>query len=49
MKKEATRTRLLTTGEQIFLEKGYNHTGIQEVLKSAAVPYGSFYYYFKIK
>ncbi|MGD1938812.1 MAG: TetR family transcriptional regulator C-terminal domain-containing protein [Cyanophyceae cyanobacterium] len=49
MKKEATRTRLLTTGEQIFLEKGYNHTGIQEVLKSAGVPKGSFYYYFKSK
>lgn len=49
MKKEATRTRLLETGEQIFLEKGYNHTGIQEVLKSAGVPKGSFYYYFKSK
>ena len=49
MKKEATRLRLLETGERIFLEKGYNHTGIQEVLKDAGVPKGSFYYYFKSK
>ena len=49
MAKESTRIRLLETGERIFLEKGYNHTGIQEVLKEASVPKGSFYYYFKSK
>ena len=49
MAKESTRTRLLETGERIFLEKGYNHTGIQEVLKESSVPKGSFYYYFKSK
>ncbi len=49
MKKESSHTRLLETGQRIFLEKGYNHTGIQEVLKDAGVPKGSFYYYFKSK
>lgn len=49
MKKESTQARLIETGQRIFLEKGYNHTGIQEVLKDAGVPKGSFYYYFKNK
>ncbi|NET49208.1 MAG: TetR family transcriptional regulator [Merismopedia sp. SIO2A8] len=47
--KGLTQTRLLETGERIFLEKGYNHTGIQAVLKDAGVPKGSFYHYFKSK
>jgi TetR/AcrR family transcriptional repressor of nem operon len=29
--------------------KGYNHTGIQEILDAAGVPKGSFYNYFKSK
>lgn len=31
------------------MEKGYNNTGIQEVVQAAEVPKGSFYYYFKSK
>jgi len=44
MAKGQTQARLLETGERIFLEKGYNHTGIQAVLKDAGVPKGSFYH-----
>lgn len=40
---------LLKTGARFFREKGYNHTGIQEVLQTTGVPKGSFYYYFKSK
>ena len=29
--------------------KGYNHTGIQEILNEAKIPKGSFYFYFKSK
>lgn len=32
-----------------MLEKGYNNTGIQEVLQKTGVPKGSFYYYFDSK
>jgi TetR/AcrR family transcriptional repressor of nem operon len=39
----------LAAGTQIILEKGYHHTGIQEVLQTARVPKGSFYYYFPSK
>jgi len=49
MAKTSTQARLLAVGERFFLEKGYNHTGIQEVLQEAGVPKGSFYYYFKSK
>jgi TetR/AcrR family transcriptional repressor of nem operon len=47
--KETTKTALLEAGARIMLEKGYNHTGIQEVLDSIGVPKGSFYYYFDSK
>lgn len=49
MGKETTKTTLLETGTRIIQEKGYNHTGIQEVLQAAGVPKGSFYYYFGSK
>jgi len=49
MGKDDTRAKLLAAGEAAFFEKGFHHTGIQEVLKAAGVPKGSFYYYFKSK
>jgi TetR/AcrR family transcriptional repressor of nem operon len=47
--KESTKALLLEAGTAIMLEKGYNHTGIQEVLQKTDVPKGSFYYYFDSK
>jgi len=47
--KEGTKTQLLQAGLDIMLEKGYNNTGIQEVLQRVGVPKGSFYYYFDSK
>jgi TetR/AcrR family transcriptional repressor of nem operon len=44
-----TRERIIETGAGIIHRKGFNHTGIQEILKAAAVPKGSFYNYFKSK
>lgn len=49
MTKESTKTRILSVGAQIVYEKGFNNTGIQEILKIAEVPKGSFYFYFKSK
>lgn len=47
--KQDTKQRIIETGARIIHLKGYNHTGIQEVIKAAGVPKGSFYFYFKNK
>ncbi len=49
MTKESTRLLLLEKGAEIIIEKGFNNTGIQDILNAAGVPKGSFYYYFKSK
>jgi len=40
---------MLEIGARLIHQKGYNYTGIQEILKEAKVPKGSFYFYFKSK
>ncbi len=47
--KQDTKQKIIQTGAKIIHRKGYNHTGIQEVLKAAGVPKGSFYFYFNNK
>jgi TetR/AcrR family transcriptional repressor of nem operon len=47
--KETTKVALLKAGRRIIVEKGYNHTGIQEVLQEVGVPKGSFYHFFSSK
>jgi TetR/AcrR family transcriptional regulator, transcriptional repressor for nem operon len=49
MSKETTKATLLEAGRRIFLERGYNHSGIEAILQAAGVPKGSFYYYFNNK
>ena len=44
-----TKELILQKGAEIVHLKGFNNTGIQEVLKAAKVPKGSFYFYFKNK
>ena len=47
--KATTKAALVDAGTHLILEKGYHHTGIQDVLQAAGVPKGSFYYYFPSK
>jgi TetR/AcrR family transcriptional regulator, transcriptional repressor for nem operon len=47
--KQDTKARILEVGGEIVHQKGYHSAGIQEVLKAAGVPKGSFYFYFKNK
>ncbi len=47
--KEDTKLALIKAGRGIVVEKGYNHTGIQEILQAAGVPKGSFYHFFSSK
>jgi TetR/AcrR family transcriptional repressor of nem operon len=44
-----TRSSILEKGARIIHKKGYNHTGLQEILAAAGVPKGSFYHFFKSK
>jgi TetR/AcrR family transcriptional repressor of nem operon len=44
-----SRLTILEKGARIIHKKGFNHTGIQEILDAAGVPKGSFYHYFKSK
>src|SRR3954466_4152405 len=44
-----TRSDLIEAGTALILEKGYNHCGLDQILKSAGVHKGSFYYFFKNK
>jgi TetR/AcrR family transcriptional repressor of nem operon len=44
-----TREHLLATGEQLCMHRGFTGMGLSELLKTAAVPKGSFYHYFRSK
>lgn len=41
--------RLLSAGRDLFLQQGYNATGIQQITDAASVPKGSFYNHFSSK
>lgn len=43
------RQRILETGEAIISGKGFSAVGLAEILSTAKVPKGSFYYYFDSK
>jgi TetR/AcrR family transcriptional regulator, transcriptional repressor for nem operon len=49
MEKPSTKHKIITHAARIIRRKGFNNTGIQEILESAKVPKGSFYFYFKSK
>ncbi|TAJ11376.1 TetR family transcriptional regulator [Marinilabiliaceae bacterium JC017] len=49
MAKSDKKELILEIGARLMHQKGYNYTGIQEILKEAEVPKGSFYFYFKSK
>lgn len=44
-----TRQQILDTAQGIILGKGFAAVGLNEILKTAGVPKGSFYHYFKSK
>ncbi len=44
-----TRRHILDTAQRLMAQKGYTAVGLSEVLASADVPKGSFYYYFPSK
>lgn len=49
LKGENSKERLIERAAWLFLEKGYNATGINEIISSAGLSKGSFYFYFSSK
>lgn len=49
MTRNETRQLLIQVGTEVIGSHGFNPTGLNTVLKTAAVPKGSFYYYFASK
>lgn len=47
--KTSTRSRLIQVGTEVFSEKGFNSTGVEEILLRASAPKGVFYHHFKSK
>lgn len=45
----STRDRLVEAARQLFLVKGYEATGVAEILREAGVNSGSLYYFFRSK
>jgi AcrR family transcriptional regulator len=48
-KGEQSKNHLIVCAAKLFWRSGYHATGISEILKEAALPKGSFYFYFKSK
>jgi TetR/AcrR family transcriptional regulator, transcriptional repressor for nem operon len=49
MARTSARESIIRHGALLIHSKGYNNTGLADVLKAAKVPKGSFYFYFKSK
>lgn len=47
--KRDTRQLIIEKGLDVVLHKGFHHTGLQEILRAAEVPKGSFYHFFRSK
>lgn len=44
-----TKNRILEVGSRLFFEKGFDGTGIREIMKEVGADVGAFYYYYKSK
>lgn len=48
-KSAVTSARILATGRELVLARGFGGVGLKELLERSGVPKGSFYYYFSSK
>jgi TetR/AcrR family transcriptional repressor of nem operon len=49
MKRKHSKEDIIANGLELIREKGYNNTGIEDILKANGIPKGSFYNFFKSK
>ena len=43
------RSSLITVGQELFITSSFNNVGLNDILKHAGIPKGSFYHYFESK
>ena len=43
------RDSLLAVGQELFINSSFNSVGLNDILKTAGIPKGSFYHYFESK
>lgn len=48
-RRDTTRENIITKGAELIHARGFNNTGLNDILNAADVPKGSFYFYFKNK
>jgi AcrR family transcriptional regulator len=46
---EERRRELIDTAERLFMERGYEHTAISDIVKELNIAQGTLYYYFRSK
>lgn len=44
-----TKNKILEVGNRLFFEKGFDGTGIRDIMKEVGADVGAFYYYYKSK
>ena len=49
MARTNTREEIIRKGAELIHAQGFKATGLQQVLQTAGIPKGSFYFYFKSK
>jgi TetR/AcrR family transcriptional regulator, transcriptional repressor for nem operon len=49
MARTNTREEIIRKGAELIHAQGFNATGLQQILQTAGIPKGSFYFYFKSK
>ncbi len=49
MKRTDKRNELIRVGREIIVQRGFNSASLNDILTTASVPKGSFYYYFSSK
>lgn len=49
MLKKSVKSRIVTAAWQLFYEKGYNGTTVDDIIELSGTSKGSFYYYFSTK
>jgi TetR/AcrR family transcriptional repressor of nem operon len=49
MARTNTREEIVRKGAELIHAQGFNATGLQQILQTAGIPKGSFYFYFKSK
>ena len=49
MKRKHNREDIISRGQEVLRERGYNNTGVDQILKATDLPKGSFYNFFNSK